>query len=367
MRYIDKVILTTASLYASAALFASEAYTPIAYGTKSRGMGGVGIANVQGAESALANPALLSFTDGDEISVGATYRDENMEVRADDGITKRSYSNSDEGTTSSYLYGDYHLTDTLEIGIGVTDYTLKNSMEDATSSFNSEIQKRRVTLPLSYRVSNFSIGGALIYEKAVFEYGEDGYSSRFDDDGYGYDLGIAYRFKETGLLLAVDYKSQIDHSFGDAIERLDINSVSEVGIGVTWKLFDTPHKIAFDYKRIDSSELLIDGFASYTQDQDVFAFGYEYEAAQWQIRGGYRYVSDLYRDNKTVVDFVFPFVTTSHYTVGGSYMFYKSLSVDVALLYATYERTTYDYDGVNTSYTVESDPISFSVGVDYTF
>jgi len=62
--------LVTLSLIAATTLHATNGDNLIGIGAKSRGMGGTGIAVSHGAESALANPALITSVEGTEISFG---------------------------------------------------------------------------------------------------------------------------------------------------------------------------------------------------------------------------------------------------------------------------------------------------------
>ena len=372
MEMVNRSAATVLLLCLSSMLIASEAYTPIAYGTKSRGMGSVGIANVQGAESGFSNPALLAFTDGNEVSSGGTYT--KNDVNADIGIVIytlngnviRSDYTSSESTLSPYLCANYHITDTISIGAGVTDYLLKNRLYTTTGTFDIEIGKTRVSLPVSYRLYGFSMGATLIYERMRYETDNGGIVDDDSSGDFGYEIGMGYRFQDLGLIVAIDYRSEIEHMFSDAD---NINSVSELGVGVSWTLFSTPHQVALEYKRLDSSNVYTDTSTQLTtQDQDVFAVGYMYDAEIWQFRTGYKYVSAFYDDDLFggVMDFGMPFATTSHYTLGGSYMFLEGFSADLAIVYATYEHKK-TVDGLGSLYSVENDPLSLSVGVNYRF
>ncbi len=63
--------LTTLTLL-STSLYATNGDHLIGIGAKSLGMGGVGIAISHGAESALANPALITGVQNKEVSFGGT-------------------------------------------------------------------------------------------------------------------------------------------------------------------------------------------------------------------------------------------------------------------------------------------------------
>jgi len=355
-------------------LIASEAYTPIAYGVKNRGMGGVSIANVQGAQSAFANPALLSFTQKNEISIGGTYSKQNTNSTAYDGTDVVEYDNFAH-TISPYIVGNYHLGKSFNLGLGLTDYTLKNSMEYlGYNLITVQLRKTRVTLPVSYAVDNFSMGVSLIYEKFNYKFDDNvvgADSLNISDSSFGYDLGFAYNFKDTGLVIAADFKSEIKHPLTDQSvlnQGVEFNAAREIGLGMSWHIMNSAHHIALDYKKINSSEIAQDSQGKYTQDQNVFAIGYEYDAKTWQARMGYKYISNLYdKVTNATMDLAYPFATTSHYTLGGSYQLNDDFSADVAVVYAKYNHTTDNYDGINTYYTVKNNPVSISLGINYTF
>ena len=270
-----------------------------------------------------------------------------------------------ENNISPLFCFNYHLMKKLSIGLGATNYRLNHTLvipDDATVKI--EIEKTRVTIPISYVFQNFSLGASFIYEKSTLSFDdstEDSYKK--SDNNFGYDLGLAYHFSDLNLIFAVDYKSKIKHS------DTYLNSASEIGIGASWNIANTAHTFALDYKRINSSE--IDIFKSdIIQDQDTFAVGYMYSADTWQMRLGYKYISDFYTNDDTyaaLYDYIFPYPTTSHYTLGGSYQFNNSFSTDIALMYATYVNKTDYFDGNYVGLRTKNNPISISVGINYIF
>ena len=147
-----------------------------------------------------------------------------------------------------------------------------------------------------------------------------------------------------------------------------LNTPQELGAGISWKIPNTSHTIAMDYKRVDSSELLKDTSIPYaiTKDQNIFAIGYMYTANNWNIKAGYKYASDLYVDNSNdsatnvFMYLLYPYYANSHYTLGGSYSFSDKLSVDTALMYGYSSKTV---DNVK----IKINPLSVSLGLNYKF
>ena len=335
--------------------FATEAWSPIAYGIKAKGMGGVSIGMVHGAESGLANPALLSFTKKNQVSAGLTYLKTNSTL----SDSTQSMSSYDDYTYSPYLVTNYKATDNIHVGIGISNFSIKVGYNDPDLGFVQTIyEQTKYSLPVSYKINDFSFGASLILEKAVLKDKQNNASIKASSADYGYDLGIAYNPSDAGVIIAFNYKSKIEHSLSsDAY----LNSPQEYGVGISWKIPNTPHTIAIDYKKVDSSNLLKDNInTQYTKDQNVFGIGYMYGHDKWNVKVGYKYVSDLYKDKLSDTAVLFPYSANSHYTVGGSYAFTDNFSIDAAFVYAQYDHS----DG---TFNIKMRPISISLGLNYNF
>ena len=68
-----KLALVASLALGTTSAFATNGTSLIGFGAKSRAMGGTGVAQFQGAESAFNNPALVGLAEGAEISIGGTY------------------------------------------------------------------------------------------------------------------------------------------------------------------------------------------------------------------------------------------------------------------------------------------------------
>ncbi len=342
----NRYILSSICLLCATALVASEAYTPIAYGVKSLGMGGVSIATPQGAESGFENPALLSYLKNNEVSIGLTGT---THVRkSSDPDTKYN----PETTYTPYLASNYKINDNFKIGFLTSKYKMETNLVNIQ---NVNIQKIRAIIPLSYKLNNFSIGASFVAEKEKYTlvYTTDNYFSSTD---YGYMLGLAYNFPQKGLLVAANYKSRIKHKFFHVDHYFDLDSTAELGFGVHWKIFNTNSSIGVDYKKVYSSKIYL---KPYFSDQNIYAIGYSYDTKIWSLRTGYRYVSFLYRNDLLAGSY--PFESKSHYTIGGTYHFTNHFSTDVAVEYAPYSKTISDNSNLT------ADDTSFSLGLNYTF
>lgn len=358
--------VSVAILLSISSLFAAEAYSPIAYGAKARGMGGLGIGFIHGAESAFDNPALISYLQKDEFSLGLTY----LTSKSNFSISSDNTDLDSEATLIPYAALSTKLTESISIGATLASLSSLNSnfMTSSNRIVLSEISKTRVTIPVSYTIAGFAVGLAPILEQQSFTIID---SSSAPSTAFGFDLGIAYNLNTLGVLVAADYKSQIkhEHQFGDsgtAGDNIELNTPSEYGIGVSWDIFKSGHSIGVDYKKVNTSETFkVPGDNLTPEDLNSFALGYEYQAKSWAARAGYRYISDLYDLAKMGEAMIYlPYNTTSHLTLGGSYSFNDSVSGDLAFVYATDDM---DYTDGGTTINVKNDQTSLTVGINYLF
>ncbi len=353
-----RYILNGIFLLCATTLVASEAYSPIAYGVKSLGMGGVGIATPQGAESIFENPALLSYLKNNEVSVGVTGT-KHVRSLSGDFVTYDS-----ENTYTPYMALNYRVNDKFVIGFATSKYKMQNSLVDDNML---DIKKTRAIIPLSYQFDNFSFGASLVVEKENYFINDLVDSTNNMDStttDCGYVFGIAYKFSQKNILIAAEYKSKIEHNFyrAAANHHFHLNSPSELGVGLHWKIANTHSSIGVDYKRILSSEIYYKTDpTSWFEDQNVYAIGYSYDTKKWSLRAGYRYVDSIYEYD--LLDFSLPFMSKSHYTVGGTYHFTSHFSTDVAVEYAPYDKALADLDGSN----LTANDTSVSLSLNYTF
>ena len=354
MNNISKYIISNVLLLSATSMLASEAFTPIAYGTKSMGMAGVSIATLHGAESGFENPALLSYLPKNEVSIGVAYTHPDRELK---DINGTSISEDYDNTYAPYMALSYKINKEFAMGLTLSKIKLQN----VADGDENDIRKTRVVLPFSYGVNNFSVGLSFVAEKE--QYSNSSYVNEFSSTDYGYMLGLSYKFVEQNLLVAMNYKSKIDHEFFNVDHNFNMNSASELGFGIHWKIANTNSGIGLDYKKIYSSKIYSSQNnplgSSYFKDQNVYALGYEYDTKEWSLRAGYKYTSFLYNENLLTVGY--PFASKSHYTIGGSYQFSSSFSGDIALLYAPCKRTL--DEGIEST----ADYTTLSLGIDYSF
>ena len=170
-----------------------------------------------------------------------------------------------------------------------------------------------------------------------------------------------------------------------AYSQNKMETPSEYGIGLSYTTGE--HTIAVDYKNIawDKAKVYEDfGW----EDQDVIAIGYEYATDGWAVRCGYQYAEAAVQDNtgkglaldtnnpnltNTFNMIGFPGTMESHITLGGSYAFNETLSMDLAAVYGLEaDDTTNNFTTgnpatyVNTVTTKHSES-SYSIQLNYAF
>ncbi len=193
------------------------------------------------------------------------------------------------------------------------------------------------------------------------------------DVAVGYNLGLAY--ETNGITIGAVYKSEIKFDVDDVLSNTitpmamtagsqalaagmdEMATPAEMGIGISYTT--QGHTLAVDYKNIawEDAEVYKDfGW----EDQDVFSIGYEYATSGWAVRAGYQYAEGAVQDNMgkgLVLDqgyalggasltntfnlLGFPGTQESHITLGGTYAFNETLSLDVAAVFGLENKETF--------------------------
>ncbi len=370
MKRSIKIAVAAAIALSSTSAFATNGDHLIGLGAKARGMGGIGIGMSHGAESALANPALITSVKGAEVSFGGTIFMPNVESDIGYGSQK---SDADLSVIPEVSLGS-KVSDNIWIGVGMwgtagmgTDY------RDYATQMNmvTNLQLMQFGVPVAYKSNGFSIGIA-----PVLQYGSldinyvtpmgDPSSTKgvAQDFGFGYNLGAAYEID--ALTLGASYKSAIDMEYKGQLSAasadfgvtgLDdhLEQPAEMGVGASYKMGGST--FAVDYKRIKWSDAK--GYEQFGwDDQNVFIVGYQYAQNNWTLRAGYNHASNPIKEQSaasmmTPGDYQgaalnmlnllgFPAVVEDHYTIGASYAFSKMTSIDIAYVYTPEVTDTYD-------------------------
>ncbi|OZA59241.1 MAG: aromatic hydrocarbon degradation protein [Sulfurovum sp. 39-42-12] len=398
------------SLIASATLHATNGDNLIAVGAKARGMGGTGIAVSHGAESSLGNGAMITSVEGTEIDFGGTIFLPDIETTITGfnpgfgvNFTDPSFTSDADTNMIPEVSIVHKINENWYIGVGMwgtaglgVDYS--NATGGAFNNFNmvTNLQLLQFGVPIAYKTEGLSLAVTPVMQYGNLDINYDstalGGSSvgagLAQDFGFGYNLGLAYDFAAqgmAGLTFGATYKSSIEMEYkhqlttavgpftmgqpltllpnGDKLEQ-----PSEYGLGLAYVMGQ--HTFAFDYKNIQWSDAK--GYQDFGwEDQDVYAFGYQYTQDNWALRAGYNYAdSAVVEGMDPRLNFFnllgFPATAQSHYTLGGSYGITEAFSVDLAYVYAPTTTETYDISalfgpGANVSTDHREDSLSIQL------
>ncbi len=345
MKRSIKLAVVAALALGSTSAFATNGDVMIGQGAKSRAMGGVGIAKGFGAESGLANPAMINSVESMEISVAATFFMPTVNFNSNAGANAFAFdpntgawlgsqtvgsqqSKNDFSVIPEIHYGHkinesmaYGVTIAGTAGMGV-DYTGLAGTSNDNGAFNMEtnLQLLKVAVPLAYSVAGFTIGVEPVLQYGTLQMNylkgnpnatgpQDAFipsdNPQSSSTGFGYEVGLAYAV--SGLTIGAVYKSEIEMEYADNIgvatkdfgfspdaNRVPqgiasgdfLNQPAEIGFGLAYTM--KGNTIAFDYKNIQWGEAK--GYKDFGwENQNVYSLGYEYARKSWALRLGYNY------------------------------------------------------------------------------
>jgi long-chain fatty acid transport protein len=367
MKRSIKIAVAAAIALSSTSAFATNGDHLIGMGAKARGMGGIGIGMSHGAESALANPALITSVNGTEVSFGGTVFMPNVKTElsgSGDGFIKSDATLS----VIPEVAIAQKASDNFYWGIGMfgvagmgTDY--RNAAGNMGNlNMVTNLQLMQFAVPLAYKSNGLSVGIAPVlqygsldmnYDLTAMHMGKSATKGVAQDFGLGYNVGLAYELAD--LTVGASYKSAIDMVYkgqlsaataqfaptGIAQMADDLEQPAEVGVGASYKLGGST--FAIDYKQIKWADAK--GYKDFGWDnQNVIILGYQFAQNNWALRAGYNHAKSPIKEQNpaapggaalnTLNLLGFPAMVTSHYTVGGTYGFTKMTSVDLAYVYS---------------------------------
>jgi long-chain fatty acid transport protein len=231
---------------------------------------------------------------------------------------------------------------------------------------------------VAYSSDNFGIAITPIVQYGALDINYQGFDGSNVGDGvaqdinYGVNLG-AYYDLNNGITLGAVYKSKIDMEYKNQLSSATqpfvdfgifpqamkdhLEQPAEFGIGIGYELGQ--HTFAFDYKKIQWSDAK--GYKDFGwEDQDVYAFGYQFAKDNWKLRAGYNHATHPITEAQSGPAVIapgsyaqaggnalnlfnllgFPATAEDHYSIGGGYEFTEHFYVDVAYVYAPKTSTT---------------------------
>jgi len=420
MRKTIKLAVVAALALGTTSAFATNGSTMNGLGAKTRGMAGVGIGMGHGAESILANPALITSIKGTEISFGGTLfmpdvenantMPTGMAPPAPATMTSTHTSTADTFVIPSISVVT-KINDNFYTGIGMwgtgglgVDYRDATAATDMQFQMVTSLQIMQFGVPLVYKTNNLSIGITPIVQYGTLDinYVADltmtgvaplTYGAGVGSDiSTGFNLGLSYEID--GLTIGAVYKSKIDMDYdgqlaaainpminaltalGTGFYKNDtLSTPEEYGVGFSYTM--DKHTIALDYKKINWEDAK--GYKDFGwENQTVIAVGYEYATEAWAVRIGYSDSDSAVQDNSaknidaapgltnTFNALGFPGNIESHYALGGTYNFSKTVSIDLAYMYAPEVTSTFK-NFMNQDITAKHSETSYSAQLNLAF
>jgi long-chain fatty acid transport protein len=320
------------------------------------GMGGVSVAMPFGAESGLANPALITYVGESEISGSATFFFPEIKTKTD-LLVSNDYVESDSGfyLMPSVQYAT-HVGGNFYAGLGAWGVAgMGVDFSDARRGsglmqMKDDLMIMHIAAPLALKEGGMSIGISPILQVGMLdiEYDNGGLikGHPFDKEweaNVGAVVGLAYDFGN-GLIVGAKYRTPISMTYenGAGGNDLELEQPGEFGVGFSYTY--QAHTIAFDYKRIQWGSAA--GYSRFGwEDQDVYAVGYQYQGEGWAFRLGYNHGKSPIDTSRTAnwQDYLnllgFPATSEDHYTAGFSYTLNESYALDFAAVYSPKETT----------------------------
>ena len=346
MKKTIKLAVVAAMALGTTSAFATNGDVMIGQGAKSRSMGGVGIAKSFGAESALANPAMITSVESMEVTAAATVFMPNVSFKSNAATaamgqtTYPPYASSSSDLSvipeiyfaqrinESFTYG-VAVAGTAGMGVDYSDVPFGKQGDNGSFQMKTALQLLKVTIPVSYEVAGVTLGVAPVLQYGTLQMSHQRQtgvqavpgrgnvptfglleSDKSSDTSIGFEVGAAYDFKNAGaegLVIGAVYKSKLAMEYKDTISKsIDafggatatgvasgdkLDQPAEFGVGIAYDVMASGNTISFDYRNIAWGDAA--GYKDFGwENQDVFAVGYEYAAETWALRAGYNYAKN---------------------------------------------------------------------------
>jgi len=350
MKKLLLIILSTSLL------FATNGDNLIGLGTKSRAMGGVGIATYFGAENILENPAMIAKSKDVEIDVGATLF--MPQVKAN------SVQSDTDMSIMPEIFSSMKIDENWAFGVGIfgaagmgVDYEGEASLMDARTN----LMLMKFASTLAYHRDGFSFGVAPVIQYGSLDISYDMGGGSIgkgvsEDFGFGFVVGMSYDVMQN-VTLGLVYKSAIDMTYSNTLSIAsepfatmgifsepfadNLTQPAEIGMGISYDLNNL--NFSFDYKRIMWGEAK--GYKDFSwNNQNVYALGIKYEKNDTWYSIGYNYAKNPIKiyDGSTSSGaainlfnyLMFPATSEQHFTVGTGTKITKNFSLNCSVVYS---------------------------------
>lgn len=378
-------------------------------GSQNTALGGTGVANFAGAESAFANPAMLGKSKGKEVVGGVVLFQPKV---TNDGMSAGA-SNPTSTADTSYIPDisfSSRISDSLTYGVAMAGIAgMGVNYMDASPQTHilakTALSILKVVPTIAYNNKDYGLGFSpvLQYGSLMISY-NNGAAYNADqkadtDTGYGYTLG-GYFNMTSALTLAAAYQSEIAMKYGSQLSgagagfRLcspvdgvncygapfgdTLTQPAEAKAGVAYT-FAQNYTVTADYKLIQWGSAA--GYKDYNwKDQTVVAVGGKYTGTGYWLGLGYNHSDDpigelsgaaSYRNS--AINFfnnmMFPGIVKDSYTLGGGYSISKALDIEASAVVSPEVKKTVDisaFPGATANTTTHSQQ-AYSMSLRYKF
>ncbi|MHB1117051.1 OmpP1/FadL family transporter [Sideroxydans sp.] len=399
-------VLVLAALSSQQA-FATNGAAMMAVGSQNTALGGTGVANFTGADSAFANPAMLGKSQGKEVTGGIVLFKPDVTNNGMGGSVASSSSNTSYIPDVSY---SNRMSDTLTFGVAMAgiagmgvDYTGANAATHIKAK--TALSILHIIPTIAYNQANYGIGFSPVvqYGSLMISYNNGAaYNAAEKADtktSMGYALG-GYYDVSSAITLAASYSSEIKAKYGNQLSgagqgfRLcspvdgvncfgapfgdDLNQPAQIKFGVAMAMSDAV-KLTADYKSIQYGSA--GGWKDFNwKNQAVISVGAKYSTSSYWIGAGYNHADNpiaalgdtSYRN--AVVDFfnnmMFPGIVKSSYTFGGGYTLSKEMDIEASAVITPKVNTSVNVTNINPALPANATShaqSSYSVSLRYKF
>lgn len=392
---INKIVVSlfAAGLMASPLANATNGDEMMAVGSQSTALGGTGVANFIGAESAWANPAMLGKSKGAEVTGGINlFKPKVANTGLAGGAAGDSTADTNYIPDVSYSNRiDNALTYGIALGgiagMGV-DFTGASPTLGLIKA-KSALSILRVVPTIAYNTNEYGAGFSPIlqYGSLMLSYDNgaptpyNAAESKDSSSSFGFAVGGYYN--ATGdVTVAAAYQSKFAAKYGKQISGAgngfglcqpagggctglapfgdDLDQPAQVKLGVAVAVNDSLALTA-DYKLIQWGSAA--GYKDFNwKDQNVFALGAKYKANGYWLGAGLNYANDpieeLPASTTTMAEYrnaavnmfnnmFFPAVVTNSYTFGGGYDISNALAIEGAIVITPEVKKTVAINALN--------------------
>lgn len=383
MKLFSKQLLTSAivaGLTIPAISHATNGYFMIGHGSKSRAMGGVGIALAQDGFAAAYNPASMGDVSGDRFDIGGDLFTADAAVSHNSGLLPADEISKYDMFLLPYMGGVWKINDDMNygftfIGAGLGTYYHQHMdagenylfrMADSSTEHASVLMvQTQILNSISFKVDEQNtVGASLVIglqsfkAKGLGTFQTLGYSQSADNFtdmgtdwsyGAGLKLGWLGSYMDNQLKVGVNYSSRTYMTEFDDYKNLfaesgDFDIPENYGIGFAYTA--TPElNVAFDVVHVkysdvasvanpgpnpaDPENFFPDGYGLLGQDngmgfgwvdQTIYKLGFEYAYNnKMTLRAGWNYSETPIEDDQVLFNFLAPATVEHHLTLGGTY------------------------------------------------